>query len=80
MTANMSIVTNEIPNVLVLPSRVVQKDDKGSFVSFVTFEKGKKIKTERRNITVGAKGDGDVVEISSGLSEGEKVLWTPKLK
>lgn len=80
MTANMSIVTTEIPNTLVIPARAVQKDDTGSFVSLVTFEKGPKIKTERRDITVGVKGDGDIVQVLSGLSEGDKALWTPKTK
>lgn len=80
MTANMAIVTAEIPDVLVLPGRVVQKDEQGDFVSVITFEKGPKRKTTRSAVTLGVKGDGDIVEIKSGVTEGQKVLWTPKLK
>lgn len=80
MTANMSIVTAEIPNVLVLPGRTVQEDDIGEFVALVTSEKRGKIKTTRTPVTVGVKGDGDVVEIKIGLTEGARVLWTPKTK
>ncbi len=80
MTANMAIVTAEIPDVLVLPGRVVQKDEQGEFVSVVTFEKGPKRKTARSAVTLGVKGDGDIVEIKTGVTEGQKVLWTPKTK
>lgn len=80
MTANMAIVTAEIPNVLVLPGRVVQKDEQGEFVSVITFEKGPKRKTVRSAVTLGVKGDGDIFEIKTGVTEGQKVLWTPKTK
>ncbi len=80
MTANMAIVTAEIPDVLVLPGRVVQEDEQGEFVSVVTFEKGPKRKTARSAVTLGVKGDGDIVEIKTGVTEGQKVLWTPKTK
>lgn len=80
MTANMSIVTAEIPDVLVLPGRTVSKDDAGEFVALVTSEKHGKIKTTRAAVTTGVKGDGDVVEIKTGVAEGARVLWTPKAK
>ena len=38
----------------------------------------RKQKTVRTMVTTGVKGDGDVVEIKTGLSEGQSVLWTPK--
>lgn len=80
MTANMSIVTAEIPDVLVLPGRSVLKDDVGEFVPLITSEKHGKIKTTRTAVTTGVKGDGDVVEIKTGVTEGARVLWTPKAK
>ena len=80
MTANMSIVTAEIPDVLVLPGRTVQKDDAGEFVPLITSEKRGKIKTTRTAVTTGVRGDGDVVEIKTGVSPGDRVLWTPKAK
>jgi HlyD family secretion protein len=80
MTANMSIVTAEIPNVLVLPGRTIETTSEGSFVPLITKEKGSKTKTVRTKVVVGIKGDGDIVEIKSGLTEGQKVLWTPPVK
>ncbi|MEK7106127.1 MAG: hypothetical protein AAB895_02100, partial [Patescibacteria group bacterium] len=79
MTANMSIVTAEIPGVLVVPGRVVERADDGEFVALITKEKHGKYKTIRTKVTTGIKGDGDVIEIKSGLKEGDKVLWTPKV-
>jgi RND family efflux transporter MFP subunit len=80
MTANMSIVTAEIPDVLVLPGRTIQKDDEGQFVPVIISEKGSKRKTARTAVTVGVKGDGDVVEVKTGVTEGTRVLWTPPAK
>ena len=80
MTANMSIVTAEIPNVLVLPGRTIQKDADGQFVSVVVSEKRSKRKTVRTSVTTGVKGDGDLVEVKTGVSEGVRVLWTPPVK
>ncbi len=80
MTANMSIVTAEIPDVLVLPGRAVQKDDKGQFVNILIDPTSRKQKTNRIAVTTGVKGDGDVVEIKSGVSEGQSVLWAPPAK
>lgn len=78
MTANMAIVTAEVPNVLVLPGRVVQKDDSGQFVEVLVDPGARKQKTVRTMVTTGIKGDGDIIEIKTGLSEGQSVLWTPK--
>lgn len=80
MTANMAVVTAEIPDVLVLPGRVVQKDDEGQFVDLIVDPNSRKQKTTRTSVITGVKGDGDVVEIKNGLSEGQSVLWTPLLK
>lgn len=80
MTANMSIVTAEIPDVLVLPGRTVLKDETGQYVPLIVEPESKKQKTVRTTVTIGIKGDGDVVEIKTGLTEGQKVLWTPEAK
>lgn len=78
MTANMSIVTAEIPDVLVLPGRVIQSDDKGQFVDMLVDPTSRKQKTTHTPVTTGIKGDGDVVEVKTGVTEGASVLWTPK--
>lgn len=78
MTANMAIVTAEVPNVLVLPGRVIESDEKGQFVHVISNPTSRKKKTVRTTVTVGIKGDGDLVEVTGGVSEGQSVLWTPK--
>lgn len=80
MTANMAIITADLPDVLVVPGRVVQKDENGEYVNFIIKEKHGKYKTEVVRVVSGIKGDGDVVEIKSGLKEGDRVLWTPEVK
>ncbi len=74
MTANMTVRTASIDNILVVPGRVLTTKDGVTTVAFVTDERHQK--TFERVVTTGLKGDGDLVEIQSGLVEGDKVLWT----
>ena len=76
MTANMTIVTARLDNVLVIPGRVITVKDGVSTVDRITDER--KLKTIPTTIVTGLKGDGDVVEIQSGLGEGDRVVWTSK--
>jgi RND family efflux transporter MFP subunit len=76
MTANMTILTAQVPQVLVIPGRMITTTDGVSTVQVVTDER--KQKTESRTVTTGLRGDGDMVEIQSGLTEGERVLLTTK--
>lgn len=79
MTANMAIVTAEVPNVLVLPARVILKDDAGSqYVDRIVETRGRREKTKQVSVTTGVRGDGDIVEITSGLAEGDRILWIAK--
>lgn len=71
MTANVSIVTNEIPNAIVVPSTAVTEDENGTTVQVVTDEKT--LAAETRQITVGERSGAQVV-VTSGLSEGDIVL------
>jgi multidrug efflux pump subunit AcrA (membrane-fusion protein) len=80
MTANMSIVTAEIPDVLVLPKRSVSDSPEGQFVNLIIREKRGKYKTQKTIVTTGTRGDGDIIEIKSGLKGGDKVLWIPETK
>lgn len=74
MTANITIQTAEVDNVLVLPGRVITTQNGQSTVQFITDER--KQKTSVRAVTTGLRGDGDLVEITNGLAEGDKVLWS----
>lgn len=76
MTANMTILTAQIDNVLVLPGRVLTTTGATSTVDLIVDDR--KQKTVSREVVLGLKGDGDLVEIQSGLDEGDRVLWTSK--
>jgi HlyD family secretion protein len=71
MTANVEITTMEKPNVLLVPVEAVSR--KGAKAS-VTVSKGDSA-TEIRDVTLGMT-DGLKVEVDSGLSEGETVVYT----
>lgn len=71
MTANMTVVTNQKQDVLVVPLRAVVKKDGKTFVRLVTDKKTKAF-TETSVVT-GLEGD-DGVEVVSGLSEGDEVI------
>lgn len=76
MTANMAIVTAEKPGVLTIPARVITKREDGvSQVEKVVTTRGKRYKTQLVTVTTGLKGDGDMLEVTSGLSAGEQVIW-----
>lgn len=75
MTANMTVLTAQIKETLVIPGRVIETRDDKKIVNLVIDEQ--KNKTEEREIVIGLTGDGDMVEILNGLSLGDKVLWNP---
>ncbi len=68
MTANVEFFISKKDNILIVPERAV-KDIKGSKVVFV-LENGKPVK---REIETGIS-DGRVVEVKSGLKEGEEII------
>ena len=74
MTANMTILTAKADNVLVIPGRVITTKDGVSTVEKLIDER--KQKTIQTTVVTGLKGDGDLVEIQNGLTEGDRVLWT----
>ena len=71
MTANIEIVTAQKENVVVLPQRAIMQKN-GSRTARVL--KGKSI-TEIP-VTLGARGSDGMVEIASGVSEGD-IIYVP---
>lgn len=72
MNANMNITAWQKTGIIAIPKAAVTTGDDGvSTVSVVINEK--KGKTEDRLVTLGDVGDGNLVEILTGLSEGESV-------
>ncbi|MEK7117848.1 MAG: efflux RND transporter periplasmic adaptor subunit, partial [Patescibacteria group bacterium] len=69
LTANVKITANEKQNVLSVPIYAIIKEGDKSFVN--KLGAGEAIKTE---IETGLLGSNGVVEILSGLAEGDKIL------
>jgi hypothetical protein len=73
MTANATIVVEELTDVLVIPTWVVHVDrDTGQ--TYVDRQVGER--TERVDVELGAR-HGGVAQILGGLSEGDVVVWVP---
>jgi HlyD family secretion protein len=75
MSANISILTKEIKDALVIPKKFIQKKDMSTGVLLVT--DAHKQKTVYKDVVVGLEGDGGFVEIKSGLVAYDKVFWAP---
>jgi len=69
MTADITIKTAQKDNVLIIPKVAFEKKDGKNFVNVL---KDKKI--HLREIQIGLVGSNDMVEVLSGLSEGESVV------
>jgi RND family efflux transporter MFP subunit len=77
MNANMTITAWTHPASLVIPKAAVTTTADGvSTVNVITDEK--KEKYTSRPITIGLVGDGNLVEVLTGLTEGEKVALIAK--
>lgn len=75
MTANLSIQTARVPDVVVIPERTITTTAGEQSVQILVDER--KQTTKKQVITTGLRGDGGLVEVTSGLEAGEKVLFTP---
>ncbi len=72
MTAEIEIVTDRRREVLAIPTdAVVVEGDHG--VCYVAHEEG----VERREVKLGVANNRDLLEIMSGLDEGEEVVLNP---
>jgi HlyD family secretion protein len=76
MSANIDIRTAEKDNVLQIPIRAVQTEGTQKFVQVLTDEKNNIV--QKKNITTGLEGDGGMIEVTSGLSVGDKVVTFTK--
>ena len=70
--ATMKIRDYQAANTIVVPLNTLQNDEKGKFVMVATTENGK-LFARKRPVTVGMLS-GDVIEIKSGLKEGEVLV------
>jgi len=73
MSADLDILVAEKNNVLVIPERAVKETDGKKTVQILENKK-----PVNREVKTGMKGDGGMVEIVSGLNEGEQVVTSTK--
>jgi len=76
MTANVTILTGEEKNTLVIPLRAIRTLNGTGQRTVRVLNEGNT--PEDRNITIGLKGDEGRVEVLSGLSEKENVILSEK--
>lgn len=73
MTANITIQTEKIENVLFIPFRAVKEKPGKTFVQILENNNPKEVA-----VVLGLRGDEGLVEVISGLMEGQKVItFTP---
>jgi len=70
MTANAIITTAKKDNVLIAPSRaIVQKNGDGKYIRVLAGRKLVEVP-----VTIGLRGDGGMIEILSGVKEGDEAI------
>ncbi|HXH61244.1 MAG TPA: efflux RND transporter periplasmic adaptor subunit, partial [Fimbriimonadaceae bacterium] len=69
MFGRVSIVTKEVRAKVAVPKEAVEVSEKGSTVTVIDND----MKAEVRNVETGAS-DGNMVEVTSGVEPGEKVV------
>lgn len=72
MTADLIIKTVSKENVLIIPESSIQKKEGKSIIQ--VFKNGL---ISEREIEIGLRGSNELVEVISGLKEGEEVILTP---
>ncbi|KKP33044.1 MAG: hypothetical protein A2312_01295 [Candidatus Staskawiczbacteria bacterium RIFOXYB2_FULL_32_9] len=72
MTANMTILVAKKDNVLAIPYSAVINKNKKQYTRIITDEKTKTFKEVE--VQTGMQADGGLIEITSGISEGQEVV------
>jgi RND family efflux transporter MFP subunit len=70
MFANVTLVTEEHPNAMTLPTMAILKDDQGPFVFTAVADTARKRRVKTGN------DQGDKTEILSGISDSDRVITT----
>jgi HlyD family secretion protein len=76
MSADLDIKTASKDNVVSIPERATKNDNGQKYVEILKDEKNNVI--ERANIKTGMKGDDGMIEVTSGLKGGEKIITFTK--
>ncbi len=74
LTADITVETARKENVLKIPVRTVKREDGETFVRLLKDMEGKTPLIERRLIQTGLLGGDGMIEVLSGLDEGERII------
>ncbi len=69
LTANLRILTNKRDGVVKIPVYALERDEEEYFVEIKTQEG-----SERREVSIGLRGEDGSIEILSGLAAGEEIV------
>lgn len=72
MTANMVVMAASKNGVLAVPERAVINQDGKKFVNVI--DDGKKKTYHQTEVNTGLEADGGMVEVVSGLNEGQEIV------
>lgn len=75
MTTTVTIIVSNKENIILIPSGAITSENGKSYVN-VQSGRGPTASTEKREVTLGTVSDGKT-EISSGLTIGETISYTP---
>jgi len=75
MTANVDIKTDEKENVLFIPQKAIQEKNGEKLVKILKGEE-----SEERKVVLGLRGDEGMIEVISGLKEGDRVITFVKIR
>ncbi len=80
MSADMDIATAEKNDVLAIPGQAIKSEDGQKYVEIVVINENEEKETKKVDVKTGLRGDDGMVEIISGLKEGEEVVTFTKEK
>lgn len=73
MSCDVDVLTNEKNDVLMISRRAVKQEDGRKYVEILKTD-GKTSTTEKIYVETGISGDGGMIEVKSGLSEGQEII------
>lgn len=74
LSADVTIYTASRKDILYISQRAVITNDKGQKIVRILHQNEKDTEVEERLVTTGLRGDGGLLEITSGIDEGEEVI------
>lgn len=79
MSCDVDVLTAEKNDVLMISRRAVKQEDGKKYVEILKTD-GKTTITEKIYVETGLSGDGGMIEVKSGLSEGQEIIVFSSVK